>query len=155
MEGKLIELKGNRLRINIKTFLIRKVEHVSIAIISIIMLYSGFMKLFDVYSFIFSLQYYQYIPESMYLIVGFAVPIIEIVIAFLIWVKRFRYFFVIFYKLLITIFLILLMANFGRYFPYGCGCFGNGNAETIGYSTIFREVLFLIPSSLYLILRKY
>lgn len=148
-------MKGNRLRINIKTFLIRKVEHVSVAIISVIMLYSGFMKLFDVYSFIFSLQYYQYIPESMYLIVGFAVPIIEIMIAFLIWVKRFRYFFVIFYKLLITIFLILLIANFGRYFPYGCGCFGNGNAETIGYSTIFREVLFLIASSLYLILRKY
>lgn len=113
------------------------------------------MKLFDVYSFIFSLQYYQYIPESIYLIVGFVVPIIEIMIALLIWMKRFRYFFVIFYKMLITIFLILLMANFGRYFPHGCGCFGSGDAETIGYLTIFREFLFLIPSSLYLILRKY
>lgn len=148
-------MKVNRLRKDTKTFLIRKVEYASIAIISIIMLYSGFMKLFDVYSFIFSLHYYQYIPESIYLIVGFVVPVIEIMIAILIWMKRFQYFFVIFYKLLILIFLILLMANFGRYFPHGCGCFGNGDAETIGYLTVFREFLFLIPSFLYLILRKY
>ncbi|XYJ24229.1 thioredoxin family protein [Bacillus velezensis] len=85
-------IEGEQTKNRYKNFLIRKVEHVSIAIISIIMLYSGFMKLFDVYGFMFSLQYYQYIPESMYLIIGFAVPIIEIMIAFLIWVKRFRYF---------------------------------------------------------------
>lgn len=119
------------------------------------MLYSGLSKIFNIYGFIENLNYYKYIPSQFYRFIGFAVPLFEVLIGILIWFPYLRTLIMNIYQILITTFIILLIVHFGNYMPFGCGCFGIGNSETITFSTIFRDILLILPAWLYFSLNKW
>ncbi|QDQ00447.1 hypothetical protein FOH38_07990 [Lysinibacillus fusiformis] len=126
--------------------------HLCITIISFIMIYSGFSKVINIYEFINNLYYYKHIPESLFLIIGYGIPIIEIFIGVAIWVPNVRSKIIIGYQLLIGSFMVLFIVHFGSFMPQGCGCFGSSQGETISFLTILRESLFFLPAWIYFFL---
>jgi Methylamine utilisation protein MauE len=119
------------------------------------MLYSGFSKALDIYGFIEELKYYHHIPTRLHILIGFSIPLIEIIIGILVWIPSLRVYIITAYQVLIGIFIIFLMLHIGEYMPLGCGCFGKGNEETISYYTILRDTSFLLPAWIYLYLTRW
>ncbi|WP_425288056.1 MauE/DoxX family redox-associated membrane protein [Priestia aryabhattai] len=153
MVRKLAELKVSILKKNMKSSLIIRISaYFCLIFISCFMLYSGFKKVIDIYQFINTLGYYYRIPTQFHILIGYSIPIFEVLIGALIWVKSLRNIILFFYEALIIIFIVILVLHYGAYMPYGCGCFGKSKAETINYLLILRDFSFFIPSLLYRIL---
>lgn len=119
------------------------------------MIYSGFSKVINIYEFINNLYYYKYIPESLHLLIGYSIPIIEIFIGVSIWVPNVRSKVITGYQLLIGSFMLLFIVHYGSYMPQGCGCFGGSQGETISIITMLRESLFFLPAWIYLFLVRF
>lgn len=116
------------------------------------MIYSGFSKVINIYEFVNNLYNYKFIPESLFLIIGYSIPIIEIFIGVAIWVPSVQRKIIIGYQFLIGSFMVLFIVHFGSFMPQGCGCFGSSQGETISFLTILREGLFFLPAWIYFFL---
>ncbi|WP_433574052.1 MauE/DoxX family redox-associated membrane protein [Priestia flexa] len=154
MVKSLVGSKVNILKKNIKISLKNISLYCSLVFISIIMLYSGITKFVDVFQFINTLSYYKYIPNQLHVIIGYIVPILEVLIGLLIWHRPLRNYMLFTYKILIFSFILLLIIHYGSYMPYGCGCLGTNDAETIDYLIILRDGICIIPAYIYSILAK-
>lgn len=130
----------------VNSFYKNRVENILILSISVIMLYSSLSKLFGIFVFIESLNYYDYIPDKLTVPIGMTIPILEFIIALLIWVPSYRYTIIYIYQLLIGFFILLLLLNYGKIMPFGCGCFGPSESERITWIVILRDLLFMIPA---------
>ncbi|RFB32614.1 MauE/DoxX family redox-associated membrane protein [Priestia megaterium] len=144
----------NTIKNTTKISLIKINLYLCLICISIFMMYSGINKIVNIYQFINTLDYYKHIPSSLHFIIGYSIPIIEILIGLLIWFKNLRNIIVLFYILIIVLFIIILVIHYGSYMPEGCGCFGAGRGETINYILIGRDFLLTIPGILFILFRN-
>ncbi|WP_430031748.1 MauE/DoxX family redox-associated membrane protein [Priestia aryabhattai] len=128
--------------------------YICIIFISSLMLYSGITKIINIYQFINTLSYYDYIPHNLYFFIGYTIPIVEVLIGILIWLRPLRKKVIISYGILIILFIILLIVHYGSYMPYGCGCFGQNKPETINYLIIIRDGICILPVIIYKLLHR-
>ncbi|WP_144626724.1 MauE/DoxX family redox-associated membrane protein [Bacillus altitudinis] len=123
--------------------------YICILFISLLMLYSGFIKVINIYDFINTLYSYKYIPQQLHIIIGLCVPISEILIGLLIWYSPIRNKIIICYTILIMTFVVLLTIHYGSYMPNGCGCLGKSKSTTVNIFSILIDLSLILPAYMY------
>lgn len=104
-----------------------------------IFLFAGGSKIFNVLLFKATILGYYSIPDHLALGIAIVFPWIEIVAGLALLVNWRTVYASGFLFCLSIFFLVQLILNYSNILPYGCGCFGFGAPEKIGWYQIIRD----------------
>jgi uncharacterized membrane protein YphA (DoxX/SURF4 family) len=123
-------------------------------VLSGIFLWSAVSKFLDIFTFGEVLRSYNLLPEGLIKPLAILLPIAEFLIAvglLLPFAMRASAYGVIALSLA---FAGGLLYNYGELLPYGCGCFGPDEAQTVGFLDVSKDLLFLAGAALLLVLDR-
>ena len=111
-------------------------------LLALVYLIAGGSKLFNLFLFKATiLAYYPFLPEGLALLIALIFPWLELLGALSIvlnWKPKAGSSFLFFLSI---VFLVQMILNYSHILPYGCGCFGFGQAEQINGYYIVRDLL--------------
>ncbi|MDR3542115.1 MAG: MauE/DoxX family redox-associated membrane protein [Desulfosporosinus sp.] len=107
--------------------------------------FAGGSKIFNLYLYKATiLAYYSFLPEILALVIAIVFPWVEILVGLALVLNWKTKYFSCFLFGLSLFFFIQIILNYSNILPYGCGCFGFGGPEKIGYYYIFRDFFILV-----------
>jgi uncharacterized membrane protein YphA (DoxX/SURF4 family) len=109
-----------------------------------LLFYSAFEKTKDLYGFGLVLESYELLPAAWIQPAAVLLPLLEWVFAAgLLWPPAARAASIAVMALAL-LFGAVLVSRWGQELPYGCGCFGPGEAQTVGWGAIAKDVLLFL-----------
>lgn len=117
-------------------------------ILGSVLLIAGALKLPDLRGSVEAVNAYEILPYSITPIVGYGLPMVEIIIGLLLIVGLFTRISAIMGALLMVIFIIGISSAWARGLTLDCGCFGGGGKLTLGekpqyLQDIIRDLLLM------------
>jgi uncharacterized membrane protein YphA (DoxX/SURF4 family) len=116
--------------------------------------YSAYAKFVDVYTFGEVLRSYGVLPDGLIKPLAILLPIAEALIALGLILKLTARYAAGASVLLSLFFAAVLFAKFGEVMPLGCGCFGPGQEQTVGWDDVGKDLLFALAGGLVLALTR-
>jgi len=109
-----------------------------------IFLWSAVTKFADVYTFGQILRSYGLLPEGLIKPLAILLPFAELVIGLALLIRPVVRYAALGVILLSLAFGLGLALNWGTLLPYGCGCFGPTEAQTVGFLDVGKDALLLL-----------
>lgn len=112
--------------------------------LGLIFILSGTLKFLDLHNFLSSLKNFNLINESLIYTVTLLIPLIEIIFGLLLCLKIKPILLTQLSGLLLVLFTAVIVSKIIEGEKINCGCFGNLTESTIDYTTVLRNITFII-----------
>lgn len=119
-------------------------------VLAALFLYSAITKFADIYLFGEILRSYELLPESLIKPLAILLPLSEVLVAIGLLFSPTATLAAYGVALLSAFFGIILAFKWGDMMPYGCGCFGPTEAQTVGFLDVGKDIL-LVTAALVLV----
>lgn len=119
-----------------------------------VFLYSAYAKFIDIYMWGEVLRSYDLLPGALIKPLAILIPMGELLIGAGLLIPFTMRWSAIGSAVLSLFFAILMLSKWGEVMPYGCGCFGPGEAKAVGFQDVGKDLLFLAMAVAIFLLSK-
>lgn len=106
-----------------------------------VMLAAGGIKLMDLPASVRAVRAYELLPESLAVLVGNGLPVLEVLLGLLLLVGLFTRFSAVASGLLMVVFIVGVISAWARGLAIDCGCFGGGGAVDPDQTAYWEEIV--------------
>ena len=119
-----------------------------------VFLYSAYSKFIDIYMWGEVLRSYDLLPDALIKPLAILIPMGELLIGAGLLIPFAMRWAAVGSAVLSLLFAILMLSKWGEVMPYGCGCFGPGEAKAVGFQDVGADLLFLAVAAAIFLLSK-
>lgn len=123
----------------------KALEILSLIVLSMVFFFSGITKFMDPSQFVLETYYYRILPIGTLHILCAVLIMLELLVAFSIWVPRFRAASAFIISALMLMFIVFIGSAMARGLDISCGCFG-AHSQQVGWSKIGENTVLLLCS---------